>query len=97
MPLILALFAMCFVCCLLQFPFLSDVKKALIARHPEVWKDMVGSGLWFNHRLFWFAMNDRAKQLNDSDLVTKARRLKYLYLTAYGAFAAIFITAILRG
>lgn len=78
-------FAVFFACCALQYWFRRRIVRALMARHPDLWRDLSRKGFFFNIAIDFASMGgDRA--LGDADLTRKVWQLRLLYLVAGIAF-----------
>ena len=90
--LILIPFGVFFVCCILQFWYLKQVRDALIERHPDTFLSVEKSSIFPMQGLYKFARGSRYKDLNDATLNRHVRNLKRLMILGYAAWGAYAIS-----
>lgn len=94
--LILIPFSIFFLCCLLQFWFLKQVRDRLIEHHPETFLKVEKSSIFPMNGLWKFTRKGRHKALGDAELDRHVRNLKRLMLVGFAAWlgcaAALFTT-----
>lgn len=89
MPLfILIPFAVFFGCVLGQFYFLRQVRRALAARHPDVWRALSERAWFIDNAVFSFVWKKREKDLGDPALSAITARMRRLHIVAIVAWAA---------
>ena len=97
MPIVILIpFSVFFLCCLLQFWFLKQVKNILIERYPEAYLSIEKSSFFPDQGLRRFMRGDRYKDLQDTELNKHVRNVKRLYLIAilaWLAFAFLLVTS----
>ena len=96
---ILIPFGVFFVCGILQFLFLKQIRDALIERHPNTYLEIEKGSFFPLQGLQRFLRRNRYKALDDADLNKRVRNFKRLYLVAIGAwlcFASALFTAPMR-
>jgi hypothetical protein len=93
---ILIPFAVFFVCCVLQFWFMKQIRDRLIEHHPDAFL-AIEKKAFFPHQALWkFMRGSGYKSLNDEELNRRVRNFKRLYLVAIAAwlcFAVAIFTA----
>jgi hypothetical protein len=88
-PLLLIPFAVFFCCCLAQFPLLRGIRTALAERHPDVWREISTKSWFIDNAVSRYVWGNRAKALNDPDLMQAVNRLRLLYAVAFAAWLAL--------
>ncbi|PIB90299.1 hypothetical protein [Caulobacter sp. FWC2] len=86
--LILIPFAAFFGCVLGQFYLVRQVRQALVARHPEVWREFSEKAWFIDNAIFSFVRKKRDLALNDPSLTAIADRMRKLQIVAIVAWAA---------
>ena len=94
-------FAVFFACCASQFIFLRQVRRALVIRHPDIWRQLSLDAWSMDSALSRFIWSRRDKRLNDTDLTKAVSRMWLLSLAAIAAWlsliATLFLGSALRG
>ncbi|MBO9557764.1 MAG: hypothetical protein J7515_04145 [Caulobacter sp.] len=96
MPLILIPFGVFFACCCAQF-FLWRVRRAMVERHPDVWREISGKAWFIDKAVSRFAWKRRDKGLNDPDLTRKVKELKIFGVVTFSAwlvYAVMLVTGL---
>jgi hypothetical protein len=84
-----AAFAVFFACCLAQFWFLGQVRKALIDRHPDVFLEIERSSIFPQKGLQKFIRSSRHNDLADPKLSEAVIRCRWLFVTAICAWLVL--------
>ena len=88
-PLIIIPFALFFGCVFSQFLLLRGIRRVLVERHPDVWREISLKAWFIDNAVGRFAWGGRAKALNDPYLMEAVNRLRLLYAVGFAAWLAI--------
>jgi hypothetical protein len=76
-------------CCIAQFWFFARVRNALIDRHSETYLQIERSSIFPQGGLFRFIRSGRHRELRDPELTRAVIAVRWLYLTAIGAWLTL--------
>lgn len=82
-------FGIFFVCCVLQFWFLRQIRRALIERHPDLFLEISKAAFFADQALWRFALSRRRKALRDPVLDRHVRNFHLLWVVAILAWLSM--------
>ncbi len=82
-------FALFFCCVLAQFPLRRELRRVLVERHPEVWREISVKAWFIDSAVGRYVWGGKAKALNDPYLMEAVNRLRLLQAVSVAAWLAI--------